>query len=147
MTQLSCPATSEQWQAYFELRWRELRAPWDQPLGSERDEFDEADSGVHHLAAFDSANQLIGVGRVHLVDHATAQIRYMAVAADSRGQGIGRAIVQQLEEFAADEGVLQIILNARDKVVGFYQKLGYKVVATGPTMFGSVKHSRMTKRL
>ena len=40
-----------------------------------------------------------------------------------------------------------IVLNARDKVLGFYEQLGYRFVEAGPTMFGTIKHSKLEKRL
>ncbi|MEJ2362384.1 MAG: thioesterase, partial [Gammaproteobacteria bacterium] len=34
------PQTKQEWQAYFDLRWRILRAPWQQARGSERDDLE-----------------------------------------------------------------------------------------------------------
>ena len=33
MFQVTAPQSSEDWQAYYKLRWQVLRAPWDQPRG------------------------------------------------------------------------------------------------------------------
>jgi ribosomal protein S18 acetylase RimI-like enzyme len=71
----------------------------------------------------------------------------MAVDEHERGQGYGRRIVEYLEAAARAHGTAAIVLNAREEVVGFYTALGYEVVGEGPTMFGTVKHSKMRKRL
>ena len=144
MLQISKPETPEQWGEYFDLRWRILRAPWDQPRGSEKDEFDEI---ADHVAVRDQEGRLLGVGRLHLNNEKEAQIRYMATEEDCRGLGVGQAIIIKLEELARARGVERIVLNARDNVIGFYQRFGYTVIGPGPTLFGKVKHSKMEKRL
>ena len=144
MLQIAKPETPEQFVEYFDLRWRIMRAPWDQPRGSERDEFEEA---ADHVTARDQGGRLLGIGRLHLNNEREAQIRYMAIEEGCRGQGVGRAIIEKLEVLANDRGVKRIVLNARDNVVGFYQRLGYSVIGPGPTMFGKVKHAKMEKRL
>ena len=138
------PETAEQLDEYFDLRWRILREPWKQPRGSEKDEFED---GADHITARDDAGRLLGIGRLHQSGHREAQIRYMATEEDCRGLGVGRAIMAKLEELAAAYGVERILLNAREHVVGFYERLGYAVVGPGPTMFGEIKHSRMEKVL
>ena len=42
---LVAPISGADWIKYFDLRWRVLRAPWDQPRGSERD--DREDTSIH----------------------------------------------------------------------------------------------------
>ena len=34
------PETAEEFDAYYNLRWMVLRAPWNQPTGSEKDEYE-----------------------------------------------------------------------------------------------------------
>ena len=144
---ISRPATPEEFEAYFLLRWQVLRAYHDMPRGSERDEFDELEADVDHVTVSDGAGELLGVGRLHLISADEAQIRYMAVREGCRAQGIGRALVTELERRAADRAVRRVVLNARETVVGFYEQFGYRVVSDGPTMFEVVKHKRMEKVL
>ena len=97
--------------------------------------------------AVDDSGTFIGIGRVHESDPKQAQIRYVAAKEDRRGIGIGTAIVVKLEEIAAAIGADEIVLNAREPVVSFYERLGYRVTGAGPTLFGSLRHKRMSKRL
>jgi N-acetylglutamate synthase-like GNAT family acetyltransferase len=140
----SRPQTGDEFDRYFELRWRILRAPWGGPRGSERDELEET---AEHAMICSSDGEVLAVGRLHFNSPEEAQIRYMAVAEYARGQGLGRRIVEYLESIARRRGAREIVLNARDEVTGFYAVLGYEIVGKGPTMFGTVTHSKMLKRI
>ena len=144
--ELTQPSSEAEFQQYYEFRWRLLRQPWGQPRGSERDELEAAEA-TRHVAALQLGGGCIGVGRVHLNSAQEAQIRYLAVKQECRKLGIGQAIVEKLEAYANSQAAHRIVLNAREEILGFYERLGYRVIAAGPTMFGSIKHSRMEKRL
>ena len=141
---ISNPATPEEFEEYFELRWKLLRAPWNYPKGSERDNLE---GSAHHVTARSSEGRLLGVGRLHLNSDAEAQIRFMAVAENAQGQGVGRAIVEHLEQLAIEHGVQRIMLNARDIAVGFYEKLGYVSLGPAEIVFEAVDHALMEKKL
>ncbi len=141
---IGSPVTEQDFEAYFGLRWRILRAPWSRPRGSERDEHER---NAEHLYARDADGRVVGVGRLHRIDSTTAQIRFMAVEEGARGSGIGTAILRGLERLAADRGIRQIALNARDDAVRFYQGRGYVDVGDGPVLFGTIKHRAMKKVL
>lgn len=141
--QLKSPQTAAEWQAYYQLRWQVLRAPWQQPPGSEQDEL-EAQS-IHLMLVADNGD-IAAVGRLHKLDTTTAQVRYMAVAEAWQGQGAGAMILQGLEQQAIALGLQSVLLNARETALKFYLKQGYQVVAAAATQFG-ISHQRMQKRL
>jgi GNAT superfamily N-acetyltransferase len=138
------PTTESEFEAYYDLRWKTLRQPWNQPRGSERDEFE---GEAIHLAAWDETGRLVGVGRLHRVDGDCGQIRYMAVDPDQRSHGIGRAILRALEERATESGIREIKLNSRQDAVAFYEKNGYQVLRPTHTLFGVIPHFEMCKPL
>jgi N-acetylglutamate synthase-like GNAT family acetyltransferase len=138
------PATESEFEAYYTFRWKILREPWSQPLGSERDDFEDE---AIHLAAWDDAGPLIGIGRLHRVTENRGQIRYMAVDPTRRSHGVGNAILQELEARAIGLGIQEIILNSRQDAVPFYQKNGYQVLRPAHTLFGTIPHFEMLKRL
>jgi GNAT superfamily N-acetyltransferase len=142
--ELSEPRTAAELDAYYELRWRELRDPWDQPRGSERDELEDV---ARHIAARDESGDVIGVGRIHWLDDGAAQIRYMATAHTHRRRGIGRTVIARLEEIALDAGAQRIVINARQPAVPFYEKLGYEITGDSILLFGVIPHKWMQKRL
>ena len=90
------PVTQQDFEQYYELRWRVLRKPWQQEKGSEKDE--DEDSSFH-LMVIDKGNT-VGVARLQNVSPTEAQIRYMAVDENNNGQGIGRAIMKSMEDHA-----------------------------------------------
>ena len=138
------PATEAEFEAYYALRWKILREPWNQPPGSEKDEFE---GEAMHLSAWDDQGKLIGVGRLHRVVQNHGQIRYMAVEPGQRGQGVGRGLLQELEERAIELGILEITLHAREEAVRFYRENGYQVLRASHTLFGVVPHFEMRTRL
>ncbi len=138
------PASESEFKTYYAFRWKILRQPWNQPPGSEKDEYE---GEALHLAAWDDAGSLIGVGRLHRVVENCAQIRYMAVDPAQRSRGIGKAILQELEVRAIESGIQEIKLNSRRDAVPFYQKNGYLVLGPSHTLFGAIPHFEMWKRL
>jgi GNAT superfamily N-acetyltransferase len=138
------PVTASEFEAYYAFRWKILREPWNQPLGSERDDFD---GDAIHLAAWDDAGQLLGIGRLHRVAENHGKVRYMAVDPTRRSHGVGKAILQELEARAIELGMQEINLNSRQDAVPFYQKNGYQVLRPAHTLFGTIPHFEMWKRL
>ncbi|MFO8023625.1 GNAT family N-acetyltransferase [Thiohalophilus sp.] len=142
--QIDTPRTPVQFDAYYELRWQVLRAPWHQSRGSERDEH-EADAT--HRMILDNGQQLRAVGRLHALDSETGQIRYMAVDPVYRGQGLGKQMLLALEDAARAQGLLNLVLHAREPVVGFYRRQGYELLGRSHTLFGEIIHYKMHKAL
>lgn len=128
---------------YFQLRWQVLRAPWGHVLGSERDELE---AEAKHLIAKEN-EMVVGVGRLHWSDEKIMQVRYMAVHPEFGGQGIGGAILAELEKIAKAEGALEIVLNAREKAVSFYEENGYRILRPGHILWGEIPHFVMQKIL
>jgi N-acetylglutamate synthase-like GNAT family acetyltransferase len=142
--QIVSPHTATQWQAYFEVRWRLLRSPWQQPKGSEQDEFEQI---AFHVMAKNEAGEVMGVGRIHPVTDDQWQIRYMAVEERCRNTGVGSRILKALEDYAQSQGAAQIVLNSRSTALNFYVKHGYRIIDDAPTMFGVIAHKKMQKSL
>src|SRR6266446_2974527 len=124
---LAEPRTAQEWESYFDLRWRVLREPWGQSRGSERDDLD-AES--FHLMLRDSGGAVVAVGRMHLNSPSEAQVRYMAVDEGHRGRGLGSRILRGLEGHARAQCVTGIVLNARESAINFYSRHGY--IVEGP---------------
>ena len=144
MLKVRVPQSKADFERYYDLRWRILRAPWQQPRGSERDRHE--DNAIHAMALNDEGH-IIGVARLHQINNTTAQIRYMAVNDHWQGGGIGDALLRYLEGKARALGVQLIKLNARESSVGFYTKRGYRITGPGHLLYGEIKHQKLEKRL
>lgn len=138
------PQTAEDFSKYYRLRWQILRAPWHQPEGSEVDDIEDR---CIHVMAVDSGNNgnVIGVARLQYNSDTEAQIRYMAVDPEHKKLGIGRALVNALEQYARNNSRKTMVLDAREPAVGFYEKLGYRITEKTYLLFGEIQHYRMIK--
>jgi N-acetylglutamate synthase-like GNAT family acetyltransferase len=138
------PETEQEWLAYYQLRYEILRAPWGQALGSEKTN----DEAAHqHFAYFNTANEILGVGRLDMLDNTKAQIRFMAVASNLQKTGVGRQLMHQMENIAKAAGIQIIDLHAREQAMDFYKKLGYQYIEKSHLLFGEIQHHLMSKQL
>ena len=137
------PQTKKQLWSYYDLRWKILRKPWNQPRGSEKDE--RENESIHIVAVI--GGKSVGVGRVHFNSKKEAQIRYLAVEENYRGKGVGSLILGALETHARTKGAKYIVLNSRENVTGFYKKCGYRIIEPVHKLFGTIPHWKMKKEL
>ncbi len=124
------------------LRWVVLRAPWQQPRGSECDELEDV---ARHYLAVDAGGQVLATGRIHTVGTDMAQIRYMAVRPGHERRGLGRRLLAALEADAVTNGASRIVLHAREASVDFYRHCGYRVIRRSHRLFDSIQHYEMEK--
>jgi len=139
---LTSPASDLDWERYFDLRWRVLRKPWNQPRGSERDELDQES---FHLMLRSQSGAVVAIGRLHLNSPDEAQVRFMAVDESWRGRGLGSRILKGVEQQARTQAIKRLVLNAREVALDFYVKHGYRVEGSAETLFGKIRHVRMRK--
>lgn len=109
MYRVVTPQTAAELDAYYQLRWELLRKPFNLPVGSERDEYDTV--AIHRLMLAPDGTP-IAVGRL-FVGGDEAQIRFMALRPEFRGQGLGARMVEDLEQLARSEKVKRLVMNAR----------------------------------
>ena len=88
-------------------------------------------SGVH-FAAFDETGAIVGVASLHDEREAAAEpiwrLRGMAIDERCRGEGVGRAVMDEVLDFIATSGGGLFWCNARLPAVGFYEKFGFVTV-------------------
>jgi predicted GNAT family N-acyltransferase len=132
-----------EWEAYYDLRYRVLREPLNQPRGSERNDGDA--TGIHFALYEDKT--LKAIARLDRHDETTAQVRFVAVESAEQGKGYGRLIMEATEQHAEANGSTKIILHARDYAVEFYLKLGYTLIEPSHKLFGVLQHFLMEKIL
>ncbi len=128
------PKSLEEFKKYYNLRYEILRKPWGQPKGSERD--DGEDMSNHRMIIDEKTGNALAVGRLQFNSEDEAQIRYMAVADEFQGQGLGSQIISALEDVAWEKGSRKIILQSRKNALQFYKNNGYKIVKKTHLLFG-----------
>ncbi len=136
------PKTSEEFQRYRDLRWRILRAPYNQPKITEQDDVGTKD---YPIMVCEVDGIPIGVGRAHFISEDEAQIRSISVEEEWSGKGIGSIVLKELEKIVTAKGAKRIIIHARSSAVEFYKKNGYQVVEQSYTLFDEIEHLLMEK--
>ncbi|MFT5778673.1 MAG: putative GNAT family N-acyltransferase [Crocinitomicaceae bacterium] len=140
--EIRTPKTDQEWESYYDLRYRILRAPLDKPRGSERNDQDAI--GIH-FALYDD-NALKAIARLDQSEEGISQVRFVAVEENSQGKGYGRQIMLATEEAAAARGDSKMILHARDYAVDFYLKIEYEIVEKSYKLFDVLQHFLMEKQ-
>jgi len=133
----------QDWDAYYDLRYRVLREPLNQPRGSERNEGDT--TGIHFALYVDGT--IKAIARLDRQDKTTGQVRFVAVESDEQGKGYGRLIMEATEKHAVKQGNTKMILHARDYALAFYLTLGYTLIEPSHKLFGVLQHFLMEKSL
>ena len=94
------PNSNTELAEYYKIRFEELREPWNQPIGSEKDSDDN--ECVHRMIKM--GNDYIGVARLQYNTSLQTQIRYMAIKQKYQMKGFGKILVIDLENIAKRNG-------------------------------------------
>jgi ribosomal protein S18 acetylase RimI-like enzyme len=139
---VSIANTQRELEEVFALRYKILRAPWNQPANTSSDELEAVS-----LNAFikNEKAQVVACGRLQENANKVGQIRYMAVDEKYQGQGLGKIIVDFLEQEAKKKGFQVLELQARENAVKFYESQGYKVKEKTFLLWGMIQHYLMEK--
>lgn len=141
--EIRSPQTTSEWADYFDLRYRILRAPLNQPLGSEKNDGDS--TGIHFALYEDDV--LKAIARLDQSEKSISQVRFVAVEKNAQGKGYGKSIMLATEKAAKERGDDKMILHARDYAVDFYLKLNYEVIEKSYLLFDVLQHYLMEKKL
>ncbi|MFE1836984.1 GNAT family N-acetyltransferase [Streptomyces sviceus] len=102
-------------------------------------EYDAYDAVAVHVLAVREDGVPLGTGRLLFGDAAAGKtggdasvgsLGRLAVTRQTRGLGVGAALVRAVEEAARARGLTAVDLHAQTQALGFYERLGY--VAYGP---------------
>ena len=101
----------------------------------EYDKHDDPGADATHFAAY-AEGEPIGAARLRPAgdtepasesdDGPVGKVERVAVAADRRGDGWGRRLMDAVEAHAREEGFDRLALHAQTHVRGFYDRLGYE---------------------
>ena len=129
---------SEHWRELTEIRRRVFVEEQRVPVELELDEDDF--TARHWLARYGSEV----VGTVRLL--ADGHVGRMAVAADYRGRGIGRALLHAVIDDAIQQQLPKLELAAQTHAIDFYRKEGFQPIGDS-FMDAGIAHQSMTRTL
>lgn len=105
-------------------------------------EWDEYDAmAVHYLAA-NAEGQPIGC--IRLLN--SGQISRLCVLEALRGQGIGRLLLETVQNEARQQGMTEVFLHAQTQASHFYEAAGF-IVNGGIFVEAGIPHRQMIKEL
>ena len=112
-----------------------------------REEFDEHDGdGTRYIVVLDDGYP-VATCRFYPIDGQCALIGRVVVLPEYRRMNLGRKVISEAEEWIGECGFREVVIDARDIAVGFYEKLGYER-AGGPSFkSGPFDCVRMRKQL
>jgi predicted GNAT family N-acyltransferase len=108
-------------------------------------EYDEFEDAAEHLVVYNDNDEPVAAGRWRVVD-GTAKLERICVLPSHRKYGLGKVVVQALEEMAVKKGFSKAKLHGQTYAQPFYEKLGYAGVAE-VFMEEGIPHMLMVKQL
>ncbi|HMU08949.1 MAG TPA: GNAT family N-acetyltransferase [Ferruginibacter sp.] len=97
------------------------------------------------IGAFDD-DEMLACCLLTKIDNQSLRLRQMAVQNNLQGKGIGASMMNFAETVARDKGYKKLSMHARKTALGFYEKLGYRVVGDEFTEV-TIPHFIMEKNL
>lgn len=114
---------------------------------SPEQEFDEHDTpDTKYIVLYDGVLP-VATGRLYAIDTERVMLGRIVVLEEYRGKGLGRAVVQEAEQWAAELGFVTAVLESRLEKTGFYEKLGYQTVPGAEICGDTFRCIRMEKPL
>lgn len=101
-------------------------------------EWEGNDDIYHYVLALDNTNQAIATGRIGADGH----IGRMAVLKPWRNNGVGRAMIKALVNYAQKQNLNRVVLNAQSSAIAFYEKQGF-VIISDEFMDAGIPHKTM----
>jgi N-acetylglutamate synthase-like GNAT family acetyltransferase len=129
--------------AIIELRYSVLRKPWDKPKETATDDLES--SSIH--AVIKHNTMIIACGRLQNNGDGVGQIRFMAINKDFQRKGLGRLILNRLEDEAKKIHLKKIELQARENACEFYKACGYSIEEKTFLLWDLIQHYKMTKSI
>jgi predicted GNAT family N-acyltransferase len=90
-------------------------------------EMDDRDDACLHWLARDTAGSAVGTVRLDIENN--GKVGRLAVLAEARRRGVGRALMEHLHTAARERGLSRIWCHAQISAVPFYRRLGYRITS------------------
>ena len=133
---------SSEYEASIDVRNEAFRKPWGLDI---RDEDLTSDKDMEMFGGF-RGDKLIATIFLTEDDSETARIKSVAILEEYRINGLGRYLMNYIEDIARERGYIKSNLMGRVSVEGFYHKLGYETISE-PFDHHTIAHIDMVKIL
>ncbi|MFD1065132.1 GNAT family N-acetyltransferase [Oceanobacillus locisalsi] len=142
---MNCKKVTEEQdlQKVFEIRKEIFVKEQEVAEEEEFDAFDSLDADCDHILVYYD-NQPVGTGRVRTVE-GVGKLERICILKPYRQYGLGKVIVQCLEDIVQEHGLPRAKLHGQTHAEGFYHKLGYET-ASEAFMEDGIPHYLMVKQ-
>lgn len=114
------------------------------PLEDEFDEYDTLNGQCEHILVYYN-EEAVGTGRFRIID-GLGKAERICVLKAYRKFGLGKEVINALEEIAKEKNFSKIRLHGQTQAEGFYKKLGYQTLSD-VFMEDGIPHVLMVKEL
>jgi N-acetylglutamate synthase-like GNAT family acetyltransferase len=145
MITIKVPKTREDFKAYYELRYRVLRAPWGQPKDTEKDDYEPISQ---HFMAIDEANgKVVGVIKMFEKTEGVGWFSHLAIDPGYQKKGVGRLLMDTVEQAAREKGYHVIGCMSRLNTTAYFERMGFVTAGLPTQYFGTTQVLWMEKEL
>ena len=145
MITIKVPKTREDFKAYYELRYRVLRAPWGQPKDTEKDDYEPISQ---HFMAIDEANgKVVGVIKMFEKSEGVGWVSHLAIDPGYQKKGVGKLLMDTVEHAAREKGYHVIGCMSRLNTTAYFERMGFVTAGLPTQYFGTTKVLWMEKEL
>jgi N-acetylglutamate synthase-like GNAT family acetyltransferase len=145
MIKIVSPKTRDDFKAYYDLRFKELREPWGLQKGTEKDDFEPISQ--HFMAVDDKTNKVVGTIKLMEKEPGVGWFSHMAVASAFQKTGVGKQMLSSVEDAARADGYSVLGCMARLNTTEYFEKAGYKINGMPSRYIGTTQVVWMEKKL
>ncbi len=109
------------------------------------EEIDHLEEESTHFLVMNEHDEPIGAGRFRIVDN-YGKVERICVLPQARSTGVGRSLMEAIEQHALSQGLEITKLNAQVQAIPFYKSLGYGIISE-EFLDAGIPHRTMKKRL
>lgn len=109
------------------------------------EEIDEHEVSATHFVLYNEVGTAIAAGRFRVLD-GIGKVERICVLKEQRGTGVGKVLMDRIEQYAHEQGIASLKLNAQTQAIPFYTKLGYEIVSE-EFLDAGIPHRTMKKSL
>lgn len=133
---------SQEYERSIDIRNEVFRKPWGLDI---RDEDLTADKDMDMYGAYLN-DEMIATIFLTQDDEETARIKSVAILEEYQKKGLGKFLMEYVEDIARKRGYKKVNLMGRVSVEGFYTKLDYKTIGEAFD-YHTIPHIDMEKNL
>jgi N-acetylglutamate synthase-like GNAT family acetyltransferase len=144
MFTIKTPTTHDDFKAYYALRYKVLSEPWGHAKGTEKDDYEPISQ---HFMAVNEKDEVVGVVKMYKKDECVGHISHLAVAPEYQRKGIGRLLLNAVEEYALAHGFCALGTMARVTGTVYFEKFGFHIAGMSTPHLGTTHLVWMEKDL